>query len=97
MTTKSLLSLSISALCVSAIDCLWSLLRADVAVDEDNGRIFGVGKAYSSDLGISGTLNVRAFNENGDTLWNFEERGRNPSVVMLARLVGLLLLLSVFW
>ena len=62
-------------------DLVHGLLRADVAVDEDNGRVFGVGRIYNPDLGVTGSLHVRAFNEDGDTLWSFQEFGWHSSTV----------------
>lgn len=72
------------------------LLGSAVAVDEDNGRVFGVGRAYNPDLDLSGSLHVRAFDESGDSLWSFQEHGRNPSLVNknMVSLFLLLLLLS---
>lgn len=58
------------------------LVPADVAVDEENGRVFGVGTTYDAAID-SRVLNARAFSEAGDTLWNFKEYGRNPLLVRL--------------
>ena len=69
------------------LEC-FGLLPADVAVDEYNGRVFGVGEVYDANLGEVGVLNAHALNEAGETLWNFQEYGRNPSV--RAALIGYL-------
>lgn len=79
--------------------CVCCLLRADVAVDEDNGRVYGVGRVYNPDLDLTGSLHVRAFKESdGHTLWSFQEHGWNPSLVFACRLCGAVAsLLLVFW
>ncbi len=64
-----------------------SFRPADVAVDEENGRVFGVGKIYDETIDSTGALHARAFNEAGETLWNFQEYGRNPLLVRPTALV----------